>query len=54
LSLTQGEELWLRLFKSRVLRNILELKWVEVTGSGEEYITRVLMVWTPKNCVLFG
>jgi hypothetical protein len=38
-----GEEHRLRVFENRVLRKIFEPKRNEVTGSGENYITRSFM-----------
>ena len=52
-SLTLREERRLRAFESRVLRRIFEPKRVEVTGSGENYIRRSLMICTAHQ-ILFG
>jgi len=41
------EERRLRVFESRVLRKILGPKRDEVTGPGENYIIRSLMICTP-------
>jgi hypothetical protein len=41
------EERRLRVFENRVLRRIFWLKKDEVKGSGENYITRSLMIFTP-------
>jgi hypothetical protein len=43
----------LRVFESRVLRRIFGLKRDEVTGGGENYITRSLMICTPHP-IFFG
>ena len=45
-SLTLREEHRMRVFENRVLRNIFLLKRVEVTRSGENYITRSFMICT--------
>jgi hypothetical protein len=45
-SLTWGEERRLRVFENRVLRGVFEPKSDEVPGSGENYITRNLMMCT--------
>jgi hypothetical protein len=52
-SLTLGEERRLRVFENRVLRRIFGPKRDEVTGSGEDYITRSFMVCTSLQ-ILFG
>jgi len=41
------EERRLRVFENRVLRTIFGPKSDEVTGSGEDYIMRSLMICTP-------
>ena len=46
-SLTLREEPKLRMFENRVLRRIFGPKRDEVTGSGENYIMRSLMICTP-------
>ena len=46
-SLTLREERRLRVFENRVLRRIFGPKKDEVTGSGENYIMRSLMICTP-------
>ena len=45
-SLTLREERRLRVFENRVLRRIFGPKWDEVTGNGENYIMRSLMICT--------
>jgi hypothetical protein len=45
-SVTPREEHRLRVFENRVLRGIFGPKRDEVTGSGEDYITRNLMICT--------
>jgi hypothetical protein len=45
-SLTLREEQRLRMFEDRVLRRIFGPKTDEVTESGEDYITRNLMICT--------
>jgi len=52
-SLTLREERRLRVFENRVLRGIFGPKRDEVTGSGENYIMRSLMICT-ANPILFG
>jgi hypothetical protein len=52
-SLTLREERKLRVFESRVLRKIFGPKRDEYHGSGENYIMRSLMIYTPHP-VLFG
>ena len=52
-SLTLREEGRLRMYKNKVLRRILEPKRKEVTGSGENYIVRSLMICTPHQ-IIFG
>ena len=51
-SLTLWEKRRLRLFENRVLRKIFGRKRDEVTGSGEDYITRSFMICT-RNKILF-
>jgi hypothetical protein len=41
-----------RVFKNRVLRRIFEPKRDEVTGSGEDYTTRGLLICTPHQILL--
>jgi len=53
LVLALREERRLRVFESRMLRRIFGPKRDEVTGSGENYITRSLMVFTVYH-ILFG
>jgi hypothetical protein len=53
LSLTLREEHRLRVFENRVLRRIFGPKRDEVTGSGEDYIMRNLMICTHLQ-ILFG
>jgi hypothetical protein len=48
-SLTLREERRLRLFENRVLRRIFGPKRDEVTGSGENYVMRSLMICTPHT-----
>jgi hypothetical protein len=43
----------LRVFKDRALRTIFESKRDEVTGSGEYYITRSFIIFTPYQ-IVFG
>jgi hypothetical protein len=43
----------LRMFENRVLRRIFGRERDEVTGSGENYIMRSLMICTPHP-ILFG
>ena len=47
------EERRLRVFENRVLRRIFGPKRNEVTGSGENYMMKSLMMCTP-NSILFG
>jgi hypothetical protein len=47
------EERRLRVFENRVLRRIFGPKRNEVTGSGENYIMKSLMMCTP-NSILLG
>jgi hypothetical protein len=47
------EERRLSVFENRVLRKILGPKRDEVTGSGEDYVLRSLMICTTHS-VLFG
>jgi hypothetical protein len=51
-SLTLREEHILRVFENRVLRRIFGPKSDEVTGSGENYIMRSLMICTAHH-ILF-
>ena len=46
-SLTLREELRLRVFENRVLRRVFGPKGDEVTGNGENYIMRSLVICTP-------
>jgi hypothetical protein len=46
-SFTLGEETRLWVFENRVLRRIFGRKRDEVTGNGENYIMRSLMIYTP-------
>jgi hypothetical protein len=46
-SLTLWQERRLRLFENRVLRRVFGPKRGEVTGNGENYIMRSLMICTP-------
>jgi len=43
----------MRVFENRVPRRIFEPKRDKVTGSGENYIMRSLIICTPQS-VLFG
>jgi hypothetical protein len=52
-SLTFREERRLRVSENRVLRRIIGPRRKEITGSGENYITRSLMTCTPHT-ILFG
>jgi hypothetical protein len=47
------EECRLRVFENKVLRRIFGPKRDEVTGSGEDYITKSFMLCTPHQ-VSFG
>jgi hypothetical protein len=47
-----GEECTLRVLENRVLRRIFGPKMDEVTGSGENYIMRSLMICTAHQ-ILF-
>jgi hypothetical protein len=47
------EERRLRVFENRVLKRIFGPKREEVTGNGENYITKSLQICTPHP-VLFG
>jgi hypothetical protein len=47
------EELRLRVFENRVLRRIFGPKTDEVTGSGEDYITRSFMICTPQQILVW-
>ena len=46
-SLTLRKDRRLRVFENRVLRRVLEPKRDEVTGNGENYIMRSLVICTP-------
>ena len=46
-SLALREESRLRVFENRVLRRVYGLKRDEVTGNGENYIMRSLVICTP-------
>ena len=46
-SLTMREERGLRVFENRVLRRVFGPKRDEVTGNGENYIMRSLVICTP-------
>jgi hypothetical protein len=46
------EERRLRVFENRVFRRVFDPKRDEVTGSGENYIMRCLMICTPLKIVL--
>jgi len=48
-SLTLREERRLRVLENRVLRTLFGPKRDEVTGSGENYILRSLMICTPHE-----
>jgi hypothetical protein len=48
-----GEECRLRVFENKVLRRIFGPKRDEVTGSGEDCITRSFMLCTPHQ-ISFG
>jgi hypothetical protein len=52
-SLSLREERRLRVFENRVLRRIFGPKRNEVTGNGETYIMRNLIIFIPQP-VLFG
>jgi hypothetical protein len=52
-SLTLREEHRLRVFENRVLRKIFGSKRDEVTGDGEDYTMRNLMICTHHQ-ILFG
>jgi len=52
-SLTLREERRLRVFENRLLRKICGPKRDEVTGNGENYIKRSIMICAPHP-VLFG
>jgi len=52
-SLTFMEERRLRVFENMVLRGIFGPKRDEITGSGENYIIKSLMICTPHP-ILFG
>jgi hypothetical protein len=47
------EECRLRVFQNKVLRRIFGPKRDDVTGSGEDYITRSFMLSTPHQ-ISFG
>jgi hypothetical protein len=47
------EECRLPVFENRVLRRIFGLRREEVTGGGENYVLRSLMICTP-HLILFG
>ena len=47
LSLTMREERRLRVFDNRVLRRVFRPKRDEVTGNGENYIMRSLVICSP-------
>jgi hypothetical protein len=47
------EECRLRVFENRVLRRMFEPKMNEVTGNGEDYIMRSVMICAPHPA-LFG
>ena len=51
-SLTLKEERRLRVSENRVRRRMLESKRNEVTGNGEYYIMRSLMICTPHPILL--
>ena len=51
--LTLREERRVKLFENRVLRRIFVPKRDEVTGDGENYVTRSLMICTAHQ-ILFG
>ena len=50
-SLTLREELRLRVFENRVLRRVFGSKRDEVTGNGENYILRSLVIYSLPNFV---
>ena len=52
-SLTLREERGLRVFENRVLRRVFGPKRDEVTGNGENYIMKILVICTPY-CILCG
>jgi len=52
-SLTLREERRLRVFENRVLRRVFGPKRDEVTGNGENYIMKILVICTPY-CILCG
>jgi hypothetical protein len=52
-SLTLREELRLEVFENRVLRRIFGPKGDDMTGSGENYVMRSLMICTLHH-TLFG
>jgi len=51
--LTMREERRLRVFENRVLRRVFGPKRDEVTGNGENYVMRSLMICT-LHPILFG
>jgi len=51
-SLTLREERRLRVFKNRVLRGIFGPKRDEVTGSGENYTMRTLIICTAHQILI--
>jgi hypothetical protein len=51
-SLTLREKGRLRFFENRVLRRIFGPKREELTGSGEDYITRSFMLCIPHQILL--
>ena len=53
-SLTLREERRMRVFENRALRRIFGPKRDEVTGNGEDYVTRSFMICTPHQILLFG
>jgi len=53
-SLTLKEERRLRLFKNRVLRGIFGLKKGKEKGSGENYIRKSLLIYTPHQIFYVG
>jgi hypothetical protein len=52
-SLALREERRLRVFENRMLRKVLWSKRDEITGSGEDYITRSFVICTAHQ-ILFG
>ena len=51
-SLTLMEDRRLRVFENRVLRRMFEPKRHEITGNGEDYIMRSLMICAPPPILL--